>query len=77
MCSEGVCVYNCNSVVIVVVCSDCVCIQYCNSVVIVVVCVHVMVLGCVSIMMCVVSSRHKATCKDWQRLCEAEEAKTL
>ena len=31
---------------------------------IVVVCVHVMVLGCVSIMMCVVSSRHKASCKD-------------
>ena len=50
-----------------------VCVYNCNSVVIVVVCVHVMVLGCVSIMMCVVSSRHK----DWQRLCEAEEAKIL
>ena len=77
MCSECVCVYNCNSVVVVVVCSDCVCIQLQFSSDCCSVCVHVMVLGCVSIMMCVVSSRHKASCKDWQRLCDAEEAKTL
>ena len=61
MCSECVvCVYNCNSVLIVVVCSDCVCIQLQFSSDCCSVCVHVMVLGCVSIMMCVVSSRHKA-----------------